>query len=131
METLVVKVPLQQLHLEHEIWLNELSFYRDELKVLDKYLLEVVTKNSGVDALKGVEHFQNQFIRQKEVLDELGHDIRQHEQLILNAIKNLNPIQAEKGKFEDHAKLRENMDTFKKIYADLKEEFLNFISKWM
>lgn len=131
METLVVKVPLQQLHLEHEIWLNELSFYRDELKVLDKYLLEVVNKNSGVDALKGVEHFQNQFIRQKEVLDELGHDIRQHEQLIINAIKNLNPIQAEKGKFEDHGKIRENMDTFKKIYADLKEEFLNFISKWM
>lgn len=131
METLTVKVPLQQLHLEHELWLNELNFYRDELRVLDKYLLEVGRKNTSQDVLKGLEHFQNQFIRQKEVLDELGHDVREHEQFVLKAIQNLNEIQADKNRFEDHGELRDGMETFKKIYADLKAEFMHYLSKWM
>ena len=131
METIAVKVPLAQLHFDHEIWLNELAFYRDELRILDKYLLELVSKNSGVDALKGIEHFQNQFIRQKEVLDEISHDIREHEQLVIKAASSLNPVQVEKGRFEDHGDLREAVETFTRIYADLKAEYLSFVSHWL
>lgn len=131
METGTAKLTLQQLHLEHEIWLNELSFYRDELRLLDKYLLEIVSKNSGPEAMKGVEHFQNQFIRQKEVLDELTHDIREHESQLVSTLKGLNPIQAEKNRFDDHPGLREGVKTFKKIYAELKAEFLSFVSHWL
>ncbi|MFM7839240.1 MAG: hypothetical protein ACKO6K_06705 [Chitinophagaceae bacterium] len=125
------KMSLRQLHLEHEMWANELSFYRDELRVLDKHLLEIVSKNTSQEVMKGVEHFQNQFIRQREVIDELLHDIKEHEQLVLKAVRDLNPIKAEKTRFEDHQDLRDFMETFKKIYADLKAEFLSFVSQWL
>lgn len=128
METVTAKVTLAQLHLEHEIWLNALSFYRDEMNILDKYLLEIVKKNTGQEVMKEVEHFQNQFIRQKEVLDELTHDIREHEKLVISQVKDLNPIQAEKSKFDDHLELREYFETFTRIYAELKSEFLLFMS---
>lgn len=131
METLTVKVPLQQLHFDHEIWLNELEFYRDELRILDKYLLDLVSRNTGQEVLKGIEHFQNQFIRQKEVLDEISHDIREHEQLVLKTIHSLHPAEAAKGRFEDHADLREAVDTFKRIYGDLKAEYLAFVAHWI
>jgi hypothetical protein len=131
METLTVKVPLQQLHFDHEIWLNELEFYRDELRILDKYLLDLVTRNTGQEVLKGIEHFQNQFIRQKEVLDEISHDIREHEQLVLKTIQSLHPAEVAKGRFEDHGDLREAVETFKRIYADLKGEYLSFVAHWI
>lgn len=131
METLTVKVPLQQLHFDHEIWLNELEFYRDELRILDKYLLDLVTRNTGQEVLKGIEHFQNQFIRQKEVLDEISHDIREHEQLVLKTIQSLHPAEVAKGRFEDHGDLREAVETFKRIYADLKSEYLSFVAHWI
>jgi hypothetical protein len=128
MEMSITKVTLAQLHLDHEIWLNALSFYRDELKILDKYLLEIVKQNTGQEVMKEVEHFQNQFIRQKEVLDELTHDIREHERLVISQVKDLNPIQVEKSKFEDHLELREYFETFTRLYAELKAEFLLFMS---
>ena len=129
METMKTQVPLRQLHLEHEIWLNELSFYKDELKLFDRYLLDLVAKNTGKDILKSIEHFQNQFIRQKEVMDELSHDVREHEKWVVQKVNTLNPVQAEKTRFTDHVGYRENMDDFKKVYAAMKKEFLDFLSR--
>jgi len=129
METTVAQVKLQQLHIEHEMWLNELSFYRDEVKILDRYLLEVVKKNTGPEVMREVEHFQNQFIRQKEVMDELSHDIREHEAFVIAKVRELNPIQVEKKKFDDHQELREFLDTFRKLYAELKADFLSFTGR--
>jgi hypothetical protein len=129
METMKTQVPLRQLHAEHEIWMNELSFYRDELKIFDKYLLDVVARNTGKEVLNSIEHFQNQFIRQKEVMDELSHDIREHEQWVTQKVNTLNPIQAEKNRFDDHTGYRQNMNDFKKIYAEMKQAFLAFLSR--
>lgn len=124
-------MPLNQLHFEHSLWSNELSFYKDELKLLNNYLEEIASKNTKHDVMVEVEQFQNRFIRQKEVLDTLLHDINEHEQLVLHAFQNLNPIQATKSKFEDHAALRESIDTFKKLYAELKLEFFKFLNRRM
>lgn len=131
METAIVKLPLRILHLEHEIWSKEFLFYQDELIILNKYLVEVATKNTSKDVLGDVEHFQNQFIRQKEVLDELKHDIRQSEKQLATQIKSLSDNQIEKLTVEDQEQLRDAVVTYKKIYADLKAEFLNFVSKWL
>ena len=129
METLPIKVSLQQFHLEHELWLNELSFYRDELKTLDKFLLKVASANTGIEVMKHVEHFQNQFIREKEVLDELSHEIREEKDLVFNRVKELSAEALEHEKFDDHAALRDKMDTYKKIYSELKSDFMKFLSK--
>ena len=131
METAIVKVPLRILHLEHEIWSKEFLFYQDELIILNKYLVEVATKNTSKEVLGEVEHFQNQFIRQKEVLDELKHDIRQSEKQLVTQIKSLSDSQIERLTVEDQEQLRDAVVTYKKIYAELKGEFLNFVAKWL
>ena len=131
METAIVKVPLRILHLEHEIWNKEFLFYQDELILLNKYLLEVATKNTSKEVLSEVEHFQNQFIRQKEVLDELKHDIRQSEKQLVAQLKSLSEKQIEKLKVEDQEALRDAVITYKKIYAELRTEFFSFIAKWL
>ena len=131
METAIVKVPLRILHLEHEIWTKELLFYQDELILLNKYLVVVATKNTSKEVLSEVEHFQNQFIRQKEVLDELKHDIRQSEKQLVVQLKSLSDKQIEQLKVEDQEELRDAVVTYKKIYAELKTEFLSFIAKWL
>ena len=131
METITTKVPIQKLHLEHELWGKEFLFYREELVILNKYLTEIATRNTSSEVLKGVEHFQNQFIRQKEVLDELKHDVRQSEKELVNKLAGLNEIQGMKLKVDEQEDLRDAVNTYKKIYAELKAEFFFFLSKWM
>ncbi|ULQ58005.1 hypothetical protein KJS94_07295 [Flavihumibacter rivuli] len=124
------KSPIQ-LHIDHELWLNELGFYKEELKVLDKYLLEAAGKNNSKEFSLELEHYQNQLVRQKDVLDELLHDIRLHEQELVKKIQEVNEIQAQKMKLDDHEEARDRVDMYKKLYAEFKHSLLAFIGKWM
>src|SRR6201984_3491948 len=70
---------IDDLHFEHELWASEAKFYTDELKIYQKRLDEIASKNTSEDVRKQVEHFQNKFIIQKEQLDILNHEVTVHE----------------------------------------------------
>ena len=106
---------IKELHDEHKIWLNKLLFYQDELVIMAGRIAEVEKKNSSDEVLALVDHFQNQFVIQKEQIDILKHDIKSHELFLEGAIiKNHDSIDQEK--FSDHKKHRESILVFEKIY---------------
>ncbi|MBL7883398.1 MAG: hypothetical protein JNL69_04980, partial [Bacteroidia bacterium] len=82
------------------------------------------------DVLKTVEHFQNQFIIQKEQLDILNHHVNEHEQWLAKYAKE-NPVAIDKKLFADHIEINDKVETFKKIYAELKVEFNKFVATWL
>ena len=123
-------VYLKDLHFDHKLWVNELAFYKDELKILVHRLEEVTVRNTDRDFLASVEHFQNRFIREVEVIDTLRHDIKQHENVLEDfAIKN--PIANDHVHFEDHVDLRDQMVMFRKLYKEMKDEFVRFLIHYM
>lgn len=120
----------QTLHLDHQLWLNELKFYEDEVTIFEHYLEEYV-KKAGPDQkelMADLEHFQNQFIRQKEVIDELKHEIRLSEQRLSKEIQ-LGVRMTDDDKIR-HNHLKDRMETFRKIYRELKAEFYGYMTKW-
>lgn len=122
---------LSDLHFEHKVWMNELGFFEDEILTFERRLEELARKNLAKrEVMVDLEHFQNQFIREKEVINELKHDTRMYEQY-LSKTAEANPGAADQPAYKDHADLRENMDTFRKIYADLKADFFRYAAKWI
>lgn len=117
------------LHEEHKIWLNKLSFYADDILILEKRLEEVTAKNTHADVLAMVHHFENQFIMRKEQIDELRHAINDHETYVENKVSH-NPA-ADHLDLGDHATERTKMDSFEKAFADTRAEFISFLSKTM
>ena len=126
MHTIGIK-EIQTQHFEHKIWMNQLSFYADELKIYEHQLEELVGKGIK-EMLPNLEHFQNNFIRQKEVLDELRHDINAHEHDLVVALKK--DTELSHASHISHEEYREKMEIFKKLYAELKEDFIRFWKKW-
>ncbi|MBW4360324.1 hypothetical protein [Flavobacterium taihuense] len=124
------KKTIQELHEEHKTWLNKLMFYKDELKIMDNRILEVAQKNTSKEARSLADYFNNQLIIQKEQIDNLTHDIKSHE-LFLEAAMINNPKVIDKESFLDHNKHRENITTFEKLFKDLREELIDYLSKWM
>ena len=123
---------ISALHFEHQLWTNELRFFEDEINIYEGYLSDLVTHSNDKEMLAKLEHFQNQFIRQKEVIDHMRHDIREHEHAISHfAEANPSYSTSDEVRFEDHDDLRDRMDQFKRIYSDLKKEFYQFMRKWM
>ncbi|MBL7811930.1 MAG: hypothetical protein JNL57_06865 [Bacteroidetes bacterium] len=121
---------LHELHAEHKLWISELTLATDELNSFGQRLQEVNAANTATEIRAQVEHFQNQFIRQKEVIDTLKHEINEHERSIAQ-VAEANNTASDHRKANDHSGARENMDSFRKIFADLKQEFITFLSKTM
>ena len=119
---------ISDLHFEHQIWLAESKFYNDELKIYKHWLEEVASKNTSTEIGASVEHYQNQFIIQKDQLDRLTHAVTVHEDWLSNYAE-AHPVAIDHKYFEDHRLLRERMVDFKLIYNNLKEEYKDWLRK--
>jgi hypothetical protein len=122
--------PIAELHAEHSEWLMKLDFYTSEISVMRKRLEEIASKNTSKEILAQVEHFQNQFILQKETIDEIRHSIKDHESYLEKRIDE-NPTASDHRSLNDHPKMRENVNGFEKIFNELRHEFNLFLSKVM
>jgi hypothetical protein len=121
---------ISDLHTEHNEWLAKLDFYTDEIKIMTSRLNEIASKNNGKEILASVEHFQNQFIVQKENIDEIRHSIKDHENYIENRVEE-NPASSDQRQVHDHPKMRDTMNGFEKVFNELRQEFNGFLVKTM
>jgi hypothetical protein len=117
-------------HTENQDWLKRLDFYKEELSILNERLVELTRKNNDSNFLKEVEHFQNQFLIQRNSIDELGHNIRANENQLIQEIKH-NPVAVDHRKVEHHDAEADFIGYFEKNFANLRAEFNQFASKWM
>lgn len=124
------KKHIDELHFEHRLWTNNMKFYYDEVCIFENRLEELVQRNTKIEVTSQIEHFQNQFIRQKEVSQQLVSKCGDHDKFLANQAKE-HPIAIDHVLFADHTKLRDEVETFEKIYKELKAEFMDFLRKWM
>ena len=110
---------LMRMHMEHTLWLNSLRFYREEIYIFKGHLEQFVRTTAQSDQMASVEHFENKFLREAEVIDELAHAIKQHEkQLLRDTVMGLEGM---------HADLTDRMATYERLYVELKAEFRSWL----
>lgn len=117
-------------HQENQDWLKRLDFYKEEIQILRERLEELTLKNTDAEFLKSVEHFQNQFLIQRNHIDELSHDIRLNEGKLVHEIIR-NPVAVDHRKMENHDTEADFMGYFEKNFATIRAEFNQMAAKWM
>lgn len=122
-----MKTSIYTQHHEHTEWLNKLSFYNDEITMMQKKLDEVNSKNTGSDIRKQIEHFQNQLIIQKSNSDKLRQHIKREEKDLQNNIRH-NPVASDHRKTDDHTEERDMLEGFEKTFNLLRKEFNAFLA---
>lgn len=121
---------IDELHFENKLSLNQLEFYKQEIGIFKHRLEELVARNTKTEVTSGIEQFQNQFIRQLEVNDELRHKINLHEQEIIEYAKN-NPVAIDHVLFDANDALAGEVERYTQLYNEMKSNFYRFISEWM
>ena len=120
----------EDLHFEHQQWHSELAFWEDELKSFKNRLDEIIKRWTNKEVLAQLEHYQNEFILHEGVIDKLQEAIEKHEIRIAEQTKSgqdaLDTIMTKK-----HLEFRNQMETQRQMYADLKKEFFRFLTKYM
>ena len=125
-----MKTKIYNQHLEHTEWQNKLNFYKDEVKVMENRLAEVSDKNTALEIRKEIEHFQNQFLIQKENISKISHHISKEEKQIIAEIKK-NPVASDHRESEDHAIERDMVKSFEDNFNNLRKEYKTFLSKYL
>jgi|SRR4051812_10998068 hypothetical protein len=114
---------IEQFQVELQSWKRELSSTKEEIKSFERELAGLATHSHNRDIFPHIEHFQNNFIRQKEVIDELRHDLpdstRRMESIFFSN---------DGAEHDVHAQLCDRMDMFRKLYVELREKFQQFES---
>ena len=112
---------------EHSIWMKELEFYKNELKTFNKRLVDICGSNKNAEILAKLEQFQNKFIVHNEVSDILRHDLKKHENELMEVTKN-SALANEQKIMLNQPLLRDRMESFIKIYRQLREDYLRYLA---
>jgi len=112
---------LAGLHSEHANWQNQILRYKGELQEMKVELAGIVSKLPPREVPAAAEHFQNQFILQRDVLDIMRHDFKQYENKIEFHQKSGNKTNDSLFGIRDAYKVR--LSDYDKIFHELKNEF--------
>jgi|SRR5690554_929278 hypothetical protein len=118
------------MHFEHQLWKRELDFWKDELKSFNNRLSEIASKWTNKEVLAQLEHYQNEFILQGGVIEELEESIEKHETRIAGQSK-IGQDALDTKMAKKHIKFRNQIESQKEIYSDLKKKFFRFLEKYM
>lgn len=117
-------IALKSLHLEYRIWIAELNFDINLIRIFNDSLLELAPAYKAETT-----GFEIKFNTSRETIDELRH--RMHiEKMNLAAItRDKNTFsQYETRITENHKTIRDDFFRFRVLFNDLKSDFLRFES---
>lgn len=107
---------------QHLAWYNELNDLNDQFLSFENILMEVKSPQNK----KEIEHFQNQFFIQKNIIAKLKNEIKKHD-LAIKRDKSEAFDEVLKSDRQYHEHVSDKIDDQIKICSDLKKEFSLFI----
>jgi hypothetical protein len=125
------KVSITHVNNEHNRWLRSMDFYKGEIGVLKEFLTEIAGKNTVVEVMAQVEHYENQFTVQLDNIKRLKHDIRANITIIAKEAEASKAGYIEDTLLTQHTQLGNNFDDLAYIITDLINSFRKFEGEWM
>ena len=124
-------VSIEQFREELQSWKHELSSIKEEIRHFEHQLEKMAAKMLPKELLGMVEHFQNTFICQKEVIDKLRHDLPDSGNKVENIFNSLRDPMGLQQPGNSTGDPEDRMNIFRKIYIEIKLDFLRFEEDWM
>ena len=111
---------LSDLNFNYKLWQSELAFYSQEIGIYEAYLSEVAEKWTDKGVKAEVEHFQNQFIIQREQNEILAHDLKIKMETLASYAKAhntaINHVHFD-DKNDSLSEITEKIDSYEKIFS--------------
>ena len=122
---------ISRMNNEQNDWQRGLAFYKQELQIHAHRLSDVSGMYDSKAELKpNVEHFQNQFIVQRDNIDQLAHDLGSFEKKVSRETQVMaEHINAET--LTEHDVLHDRFTALEKTINNLRHEHNSFLAKYI
>lgn len=125
------KANITHVNNEHNYWLRSLNFYKTEIGILRGILTEIARKNTGSEAMKKVDHFENQFNIQINNIDRLTHSIHANLVKISEQAQQSNAGYIDSALVTEHTALHDKYESEIRVITDIITSFRKFAGEWM
>jgi hypothetical protein len=116
------------MEFEHHHWIEEITFWKDELKSFNNRLSELITRWENKEVLAQIGNYQKDFIFHEDLIEDLLEAIKHHETRISTHHK-AGTLGLDKQLSAKHIEFRNQIEAQRENYAELKKEFFRFLEK--
>ena len=112
---------LNSLHQDHIAWLSRLDFFQDEIKFFQNKLFQAILEDENSIINQGmVEEYRELFFLTLKRIDDIRHDILNHEQMIKReGRENFTPP-------HDHESVALHVQEMEDNFLELRKRFKSF-----
>lgn len=120
------KTSFTQAHLENRLWANELEFYREEMNIFQAHMKDLTSRSTSLQESDRANHFENQFSRFRELINQLEHDLFHAEKQMALYAKSNQSKDLDEVNIGDHQQFKNKVEDFKEQYLRFRQQFKDF-----
>ena len=116
------------LHLRYRIWIAEMNFDINVIRIYKDYLQELNTNTQENNLIKKVEDFEKTLQSLRNDIDELRNEMHLLKMKLAGQIRKQKQADVVTGKTDDHADLKTRYLKFRKRFETLKSDLSVFVT---
>jgi len=122
---------IMSLHLCYRLWIAEMNFNIDVLRIFDDYLAELALKKNEPEVKTGIDHFLKQFTDMRKEIDELRHEMHIRKMKLGAYSREMKQVDPKTYEDDDHDALQKRYFDFREVFDKLKSDFSKFEGRWL
>jgi hypothetical protein len=119
------------LHLRYRLWIAELNFDINVLRIFGDYLAELRTKRKETEVKSKSDHFEKQFLGLRTEIDELSHEMQLGKMKLGAFARDAKRFEYKLFNKENQVPIRKRLSAFKNDFKKAKLEFGRFEGQWL
>jgi len=119
------------LHLCYRLWIAELNFDINVLRIFGDYLAELRTKRKEPEVKSKTDYFEKQFLSLRTEIDELRHEMQLGKMKLGAYGRDEKPFDFKSFNKENQAPIKKRLSVYKTSFKKTNKEFEEFESQWL
>jgi histidyl-tRNA synthetase len=117
---------IMKLHLRYRLFIAEMNFDINLLRIFDDYLAEIKLKKNEPEISLGINRFEKQFAAVRHEIDELRHEMHLLKMKLAALARDNRLLDRKTYQSDNHKLLYARYKAYRRNFENLKKEISNF-----
>jgi hypothetical protein len=122
---------VMSLHLRYRLWIAELNFDINVLRIFGDYLNELRAKRKEAEVKSMSDYFEKEFTALRAEIDEMRHEMHIAKMNMGEYSRDGKPFDFRKYNKENHIPIKKRLAAYKVNFKKINTEFGEFEGKWL
>jgi hypothetical protein len=118
------------LHLQYRLWIAELNFDINVLRIFGDYLTELRTRRKEQEVKSKSDYFEKTFQSLRNEIDELRHEMHIGKMKLGAFARDNKPFEYKIFNTENQSPLKKRLSAYKTDFKKVNSEFEEFEGRW-